>query len=98
MSGTVLEKKTPRETIPTVGNVRFDYLEHFGSGFGEFDEDAIVDLKETEELHDLARFRCHLVDTGCACQRGEQSMDRMKAMKAYPLMRTTKTSLGSPGT
>ena len=50
-----------------VGNVRFDNFEHFGSGFGEFDKDAVVDLKETQELHNLARFRGHFIDTGNAC-------------------------------
>ena len=50
-----------------VGDVGFDDLEHFGRGFCDFDEDAVVDLEETEELHDLARFGGHFVDTGKAC-------------------------------
>ena len=45
-----------------VRDIRFDYFEHFGRGFGEFDEDAIVDLEETKELHNLAGFRGQLVD------------------------------------
>ena len=47
-----------------VGDVGFDHFEHFGSGFGEFDEDAVVDLEETKELHNLAGFGGHFVDTG----------------------------------
>ena len=50
-----------------VGDVGLHYFEHFRSSFGKFDEDAIVDLKETEELHDLARFRSHLINTGGSC-------------------------------
>lgn len=46
-----------------VGNVGLDYFEHFGGGFGEFDEDAVVDLEEAEELKDLAGFRGDFVDT-----------------------------------
>ena len=45
-----------------VRDIGFDDFEHFGSSFGEFDKDAVVDLEETEELHDLAGFRSHLVD------------------------------------
>ena len=51
----------------TIGDVGFDYFEHFGSGFGEFDKDTVVDLEETEKLHNLAGFRGHFVDTGSAC-------------------------------
>ena len=50
-----------------VGDVGFDYFEHFRRSFGEFDENAIVDLEETEELHDLAGFRSHLINTGDSC-------------------------------
>lgn len=31
-----------------VGDVWFDNLQHLGGGLGEFDEDGIVDLEETE--------------------------------------------------
>ena len=78
-----------------VGDVGFDYFEHFGCGLCEFDEDAVVDLEETEELHDLARFRGHLVDTEDSLLERETERGQWEA---YPLMRTTKTSLGSPGT
>lgn len=81
-----------------IGDVGFDDLEHFGSSFGKFDEDAVVDLEETEELHNFAGFRGHFVDTENACQRGRWAVDRVRVRQTYPLMRTTKTSLGSPGT
>lgn len=51
----------------TVGDVGLDYLKHFRSSFGKFDEDAIVDLEETEELHNFAGFRSNLINTGDAC-------------------------------
>lgn len=51
------------DTRVTVGDVGFDYFEHFGGGFGEFDEDAVVDLEEAEELEDLAGFGSDFVDT-----------------------------------
>lgn len=31
-----------------VGDVGFDYFEHLGSSFGDFDKDTVVDLEETE--------------------------------------------------
>ena len=46
-----------------VGDVGFDDLEHFQGGFGEFDEDAVVDLEESEELEDLAGLGSNFVDT-----------------------------------
>ena len=46
-----------------VGDVGFDYFKHFGGGFGEFDEDAVVDLEEAQELEDLAGFGGDFVDT-----------------------------------
>ena len=46
-----------------VGDPGFDDFEHFGGGFCEFDEDAVVDLQETEELEDFAGLRGDLVDT-----------------------------------
>ena len=50
-------------TRVAVGDIRLDYFEHFGGGFSEFDEDAIVDLEEAEELEDLAGFGGDFVDT-----------------------------------
>ena len=46
-----------------VGDVGFDDLEHFQGGFGELDEDAVVDLEEAEELEDLAGLGGDFVDT-----------------------------------
>ena len=47
----------------TVGNVGLDNLEHFRGSFRKADEDAVVDLEETEELEDFAGFGGDLVDT-----------------------------------
>ena len=44
-------------------DVRFDDFQHLRGGLGEFDEDGIVDLEESEELENLARFGSDLVDT-----------------------------------
>ncbi len=46
-----------------IGDVRVDNGEHLLGGFGQLDEDAIVDLEKSEELEDLARLRGDLVDT-----------------------------------
>ena len=46
-----------------VGDIGFDDFEHFRGGFGKADEDAVVDLQETEELESFAWFGGHLGDT-----------------------------------
>lgn len=47
-----------------VGDVGFDDLQHLGRGFGDADEDAVVDLEESEQLEGLAGLGGHLRDTG----------------------------------
>ena len=66
-----------------VGDVGLDDLEHFLGGLGEFDEDTVVDLKETKELHHFSWFRSHFVDTIIRPWITERD---------YPLIRTTNTS------
>ena len=46
-----------------VGNVGLDQGQHLRGGLGELDKDAVVDLNEAQELHDLPRLRRDLVDT-----------------------------------
>ena len=47
----------------TICDVGVDNGQHLLGGLGELDEDAIVDLKETEQLENLARLGCDLADT-----------------------------------
>jgi hypothetical protein len=47
----------------SVGDPWLDDLQHLKGGFGHADEDTVVDLEKTEELEDLARLWCDLVDT-----------------------------------
>lgn len=47
----------------TVGDPGLDDLDHLGDGLGDAHEDTVVDLKETEELEDLAGLGGNLVDT-----------------------------------
>lgn len=47
----------------TVGDPGLDNLDHLGDGLGDAHEDTVVDLKETEELEDLAGLGGNLVDT-----------------------------------
>jgi hypothetical protein len=77
----------------SIGNPGLDHLEHLESGLCQADEDTIVDLEETEELEDLARLGRNLVDT-VIVNNGLRYTDS----DAYPLIRTTKTSLSSAGT
>ena len=84
------------DTGIAVGDIGFDYFKHFGGGFGEFDEDAVVDLEEAEELKDLAGFGGDFVDTVENIRIVDWPSIGRRATD--PLMRTTKTSLGSSGT
>jgi hypothetical protein len=76
-----------------IGNPGLDNLKHLEGGFGQTDEDTVVDLEKTKELENLARLRRNLVNTmivsiGSSRVEGD----------AYPLIRTTKTNLSSAGT
>jgi hypothetical protein len=51
------------EVRVAVGDEGLDDLQHFHRSFGETDEDAVVDLEETEELKGLALLGIDLVDT-----------------------------------
>ena len=61
------------EAWVAVGDVGFDDLEHFRRGFGQADEDAVVDLEETEELEGFAGFGCHFGDTVSCKRAGERN-------------------------
>jgi len=45
-----------------ISDVGFNNMKHFLSGFGKFDEDAVVDLEKPEELQYFSGFRSSLVD------------------------------------
>jgi hypothetical protein len=47
----------------TISNEWLDDLQHLQSSLGELDEDAVVDLQQTEELQSLALLGINLVDT-----------------------------------
>jgi len=46
-----------------IGDVRLDKQEHLSSSFGDFDEHAIIDLQQPEQLKDFSRFGSDFVDT-----------------------------------
>ena len=64
ISTLVDELANSLEVGVAVGNVWLNDLEHLQSCLCEADEDAVVDLKQTEELEDFAGLRRDLVDTG----------------------------------
>jgi len=47
----------------TVSNPWLNDLQHLRGSLVDTNEDTVVDLEKTEELQDLARLRCNLVDT-----------------------------------
>ncbi len=64
ISALVDELLDALEVGVAIGNPGLDDLDHLSGGLGDADEDTVVDLKETEELKDLARLGGDLVDTG----------------------------------
>jgi hypothetical protein len=61
---TLVDEFTNRLQVRvSIGNPWLDNLEHLESGLCHANKDAIVDLKETEELEDLSGLWCDLVDT-----------------------------------
>lgn len=63
ISALVNELADGLEVGVSVGNPWLDDLQHLKGGLGHANEDTIVDLEKTEELKDLARLWCDLVDT-----------------------------------
>ena len=69
-----------------VGNVGFNKTEHLLCGPGDLNEHTVVDLKQTEELQDLAGFGSNLVDT-------DQTLGdvyRGSNIRTHPRIRITK--------
>jgi hypothetical protein len=90
---TLVNELTNRlEVWLSVGDVWLDNLEHLRGGLGQTNKDTIVDLEKTEELEDLSRLGCNLVDT----RKNIISFEyfSMETFVTYPLIRTTKASLG----
>jgi hypothetical protein len=63
VSALVDELLDALEVGVTVSDPRLNDLDHLGGSLGDADEDAVVDLEETQELEDLAWLRGNLVDT-----------------------------------
>lgn len=78
-----------------VCDVRLNEAEHLLGSTGDLDEDTVVDLEETEELHDLAGLGCNLVDT---TRNVRGSPGEVAVHETHPRIRTTKYTLGSAGT
>jgi len=47
----------------TIGNIRLDHADHVDGGAVELDEDTVVELSKSEELHDLLLLGWQLVNT-----------------------------------
>lgn len=63
VSALVNELADGLEVGVAVGDEGLDNLKHFESSLGQSDEDAIVDLEESEKLESLALLGINLVDT-----------------------------------
>lgn len=79
-----------------IRDVWVDNCEHFLGGLGQLDENTVVDLQKTEELEDLAGLGSNLVDTGFELVSSSKKVERVQ--DPYPLILTTKTSLGCSST
>lgn len=81
----------------TVGDPRLNNLDHLSDGLGDADEDTVVDLKQTQQLEDLAGLGGDLVDTERLSVNCVQ-MFLGQVGKTYPLIRMMKINLDSSGT
>lgn len=80
------------EVRVAVGNKGFHDLEHLGGGFGQANEDTIVDLQEAEELEGLALLGVNLVDTLDPDDEGELRLGR-DVVGAFSLSNTAEADL-----
>ena len=73
----LVDKLTDRLQVRlTPGNVGSDQLEHLLGRVGELQEDTVVDLEQTQELHDLARLRGDVADTTQTHNKGNTGLGR----------------------
>lgn len=81
----------------TPGHVGSNKLEHLLSGVGHLDEDTIVDLQETEQLHDLARLGRDVANTTDTNNKGHAGLSRHKevALRLRQAAQTNLLALGS---
>lgn len=81
----------------TVGDVGLDELEHLDGSVGQLDEGSVVDLTETEELHDLAGLGGELVDTLDTDNEGELGLlsDIVRTSVTSKALKTDLLLLGS---
>ena len=72
-----------------VGDVWLDGSEHVDGGSVELDEDTVVELSESQELHDLLALGAELVDT--------KKHDKIRSLfNTYPLVLMAKAIFASP--
>jgi len=60
----------------SVGNVWLDEGQHLGCSLGELDKDTVVNLQETQQLHDLSWLWWDLVDTLDSDDEGDLWLSR----------------------
>jgi len=54
----------------SVGDVRLNHSDHVDGGSGHSDEDTVMELSESEELHDFLALGAQLVDTSGSDNKG----------------------------
>lgn len=93
VSSLVDELPDGLEVDLAVGDVWLDELEHLLRRLGDSDEDAVVDLEESEQLEDLLGLGSDLGDTV-----GERTTLGKSVHTTHPFSLTTKYTLAWAGT
>lgn len=81
----------------TPGHVGGNELEHLLSSVGQLDEDTVVDLQQTEQLHDLARLRGNVANTTDTDNKGHARLGGHKevALRLRQAAQANLLALGS---
>ena len=56
-------KKEKKKLYQPIGNIRLHDSQHVHGGLVQLNKNAIVDLKQTEQLKDFSDFRAHAINT-----------------------------------
>ena len=56
-------KKKKKKLYQPIGNIRLHDSQHVHGGLVQLNKNAIVDLKQTEQLKDFSDFRAHAINT-----------------------------------
>lgn len=73
-----------RKLYQPIGNIRLHNSQHIHGGLVQLNKNAIVDLKQTEQLKDFSDFRAHTINT--ATKKKKKKHKPTANVLSYPIL------------